>query len=93
MYMFRIPEEELDRTIIIQPEEESSAGAGKAVASASSPEPPGPAAETQAGEAASQDRHSILGDLGNFLFPRRSVVDDTIELIRASKTADEASEG
>ena len=79
----RIPEEELDRTIIIQPEEESSAGAGKAAAPASSPEPPGPAAETQAGEAASQDRHSILGDLSNFLFPRRSVVDDTIELIRA----------
>jgi len=80
----KIPEEELDRTIIIQPDGEPSAGKGKA-APAAPAEPPRAAAVTPVEEGAFQERHSILADLGNFLFPRRSVVDDTIELIRSGK--------
>ena len=80
----RTPEEELDRTIIIQPEDETSAGKGKTAASAPA-EPPRRAAGPPVEETPPQERHSILGDLGNFLFPRRSVVDDTIEILRASQ--------
>ena len=80
----RIPEEELDRTIIIQPEEEKSAGEGKSAA----PVPPEsslrPTKVLIEEEVPAPERHSILGDLSNFLFPRRSVVDDTIEIIRAA---------
>ena len=39
-----------------------------------------------------ETRRSILSDLGNFLFPRRSVVDETIELIREGVSA-EAGDG
>ena len=45
--------------------------------------------EANAGPAVSGERGSILGDLSNFLFPRRSVVDETIELIRAGGADDE----
>ena len=77
----RIPEEELDRTIIIQSDEETPAE--KKTVPPPAPVPAAPAAETSARDGEPDERHSILGDLGNFLFPRRSVVDDTIELIRA----------
>ena len=80
----KFPEEGVDRTIIIQPEGEKTAGEGKSAA----PVPPGsPLRATKVlieDEVPAPERHSILGDLGNFLFPRRSVVDDTIEIIRAA---------
>ena len=64
-----VPEEEtIDRTIVIPAEELQK----KSSASPAAAAPP----EVRA------SRLSILGDLGNFLFPRRSVVDETIEIIR-----------
>ena len=70
-------ENDVDRTIIIPAEKiispEQKAGAERTAAA--SP------ASGAAGEGSG--RRSILSDLGNFLFPRRTAVDDTIELIRS----------
>jgi hypothetical protein len=73
--------EDIEQTRVIPEQEEETSAAGSASASEA------PAAEAQtrapAGAGPADDiRRSILSDLGNFLFPRRrSLVDDTLDLI------------
>ena len=76
-----------ERTIVIPQEVLDSPSSGKLEPGAN----PGAAPDGAGAESGPQgSRRSILEDLGNFIFPRRSVVDDTIELIRAGGGDEEA---
>ena len=76
-----ISENDTDRTIVIPRDETGAAPATPAA----HPEP-----NTAPVPPPNWTRHSILGDLGQFLFPHhRTVVDETIELIRNGKTEED----
>jgi len=82
-----------DKTTILEPDAPESANSSTIVIPEDAPSrprnaaPAPPPAPDAAGNAPDWKRLSILNDLGSFLFPRRSVVDDTLELICDAKSA------
>ena len=84
-----------DRTVLLEPDASESAADRTIVIPADAPPRPRdtdpvPAPEPDAAGNTQDWKHlSILSDLGSFLFPRRSVVDDTLEIIRDAKFAED----